>query len=77
MWFLKLILIVLSVLMIKYRERIGEQLGDQYWMRYVGGVYNFVILLAVLIFLWALASLTGTVHILFAPLFWFFGGAFR
>ena len=67
----------LCIAMIKYRERIGDTIGEAQWMRYVGGVYNFVILLAVIIFFWAIASLTGTVDILFAPVLWIFGGAFQ
>lgn len=77
MWLLEICGIALGVLMIKYREKIGEQIGDANWMRYVGGVYNFVIILGVLVFFFSIASLTNTTHIFFAPLIWFFGGTFR
>lgn len=76
MWFLKLCAMGASILMIKYRERMGDLIGDAEWMRYVGGVYNLVVIVAVFIFFWAIASLTGTTHIFFSPLFWFLGGAF-
>lgn len=74
--FVQLCGIALGVLIIKYRQQIGDQIGDADWMRYVGGVYNFVILLGVLVFFWSIATLTGTADILFAPLFWIIGGAF-
>lgn len=70
MWFIQLCGIAVGALMIKYREKIGEQLGDQMWMRYVGGVYNFVVLLGILIFFWSIAALTGTLDIFFAPVLW-------
>lgn len=62
--------------LIKYRERIGDFLGDAYWMRYVGGVYNLIIIVGVLIFFWSVALMTGTQTIFFAPLYWILGGAF-
>ncbi|MCA9370686.1 MAG: hypothetical protein KC680_01860 [Candidatus Peregrinibacteria bacterium] len=77
MWFLQICGMVIGALMIKYREKIGEQIGEAEWMRYVGGVYNFVILLGILFFFWSLAALTGTMDIFFAPLFWLVGGAFQ
>lgn len=77
MAFLKICAMILAVLMIKYRERIGDQLGDPYWTRYVGGIYNFVIIIAVFIFFWAVASLTGTEKIFFFPFYFILGGAFQ
>ena len=65
-----------GVLVIKYRERIGDFVGDAYWMRHVGGVYNLLIIVGVLIFFWSVASMTGTEKIFFAPLYWVLGGAF-
>ena len=74
--FLGLLGIGFGFLLIKYRERIGDFLGDAYWMRYVGGVYNLVIIIGVLIFFWSVALMTGTQQIFFAPLYWILGGAF-
>lgn len=54
--------------MIYYREAIGDMIGEADWMRKVGGVYIVVIIVALLIFFWTLAELTGTTSILFAPL---------
>lgn len=67
---------VIGVLIIKYRERIGDFTGDAYWMRHVGGIYNVLIIIGVLIFFWSIAAMTNTEKIFFAPLFWIFGGAF-
>lgn len=74
---LKILAMVAAVYMIKQREAIGDMIGDADWMRYVGGVYNFVIIIAVFFFFWAVASLTGTTKIFFAPVFWVVGGAFQ
>ena len=73
----KLGVMALAVLMIKYRERIGDQLGDPLWTRYCGGIYNFVIIVAMFMFFWALASLTGTQKIFFFPFYMVLGGAFQ
>ena len=76
MWFFEICGMVIGALLIKYRERVGEAIGDADWMRYVGGVYNFVILVVIFIFFWSIAALTGTQGILLAPIVWFIGGAF-
>ena len=54
--------------MIKYREVIGDFIGEANWMRKIGGVYNVVIIVAVIIFCWTIAEITGTTSILFSPL---------
>ena len=54
--------------MIKYRETIGDLFGEADWMRKVGGVYNIVLIVALIIFFWTIAELTGTTSVLFAPL---------
>ena len=69
-----LIGIVGSFFMLRYRETIGDMMGEGDWMRKVGGVYNFVIIVAVFIFFWSLAELTGTTSFLFAPITWLFPG---
>jgi hypothetical protein len=60
--------IIASFYMIYYREKVGDMLGEAEWMRKVGGVYMIVVLIAVAIFFWSIAELTGTTNILFAPL---------
>jgi len=58
-----------SFLLLKYREQVGDAIGDPSWASKVGGIYNVVILCGILIFFWSIAYLTGTEQILFAPLF--------
>ncbi|UPA22313.1 hypothetical protein K8942_04655 [Candidatus Peribacteria bacterium] len=72
--FLSICGIILSIFMLKYRERIGDFMGEADWMRYTGGVYNFVILLAIFIFLWSLATMTGTTDALFMPFLYLLPG---
>jgi hypothetical protein len=71
---LSLIGIVGSLFMIKYRERIGEMFGEADWMVKVGGIYNLVIIVAIFIFFWSIASLTGTTGILFKPFLYLIPG---
>lgn len=54
--------------LVKYRESIGDMMGEADWMKKVGGVYNVVFIVAVIIFFWTIAEMTGTTSILFAPL---------
>ena len=72
--FLSIIGIVSSLLMIKYRERVGENIGEAAWMEKVGGIYNFIIIVSVFIFFWSVAYLTGTIDIFLAPLTFVLGG---
>ena len=73
--FLSLIGIVGSFFLIKYREVIGNTMGEAAWMSKVGGVYNVVIIVAVCLFFWSVATLTGTSDIFFQPLLWLIPGA--
>ena len=66
--------VVASFFLIKYRERVGDMLGESDWAMKVGGIYNVVIIIAIFIFFWSLATLTGTTRILFAPILWFIPG---
>lgn len=75
--FFALLGLVLSFFMIKYRERVGDMMGEAEWMRSVGGVYMVVIGLAIFIFLWSLAALTNTLDIFLWPLVMFIPGASR
>ena len=68
---------LLAFWMIKYRERIGDSIGEAEWMNKVGGVYNVIFIVSVFVFFWAVAALTGTEKIFFAPLYWVVGGAFN
>ena len=62
--------------MMRYREMVGDLIGEAEWMKKVGGVYNLVIIVAVIIFLWTLAEVTGTTSVIFYPLR-FLNPAFR
>ena len=71
---LSLIGIVGSFFLVRFREQIGNILGEAEWMNKVGGVYNVVVLIAIILFFWSLAELTGTTSLLFAPLRFFIPG---
>jgi hypothetical protein len=61
--------IVGSFFLIKYRESIGDTLGEAERMRKVGGIYQVIVYIAIIIFFWSLAELTNTTSIFFAPLY--------
>ncbi len=64
--------IVFAFILIKYREQIGDTFGDPDWMSPLGGVYFFIVYIAIFIIFWSIASLTGTTGILFKPFLWLF-----
>lgn len=72
--FLGLIGVVGAFFLIKYRERIGDMTGDPEWARKVGGIYNVLIIVGVLIFFWGVATMTGTSDVFFRPLLMFIPG---
>jgi hypothetical protein len=59
--------LVAPFFLIVYREFIGDMLGEASWMRPLGGVYTCIVLLAIILFFWALAEATGTTNVLFHP----------
>ncbi|PIQ76058.1 hypothetical protein COU78_03820 [Candidatus Peregrinibacteria bacterium CG10_big_fil_rev_8_21_14_0_10_49_24] len=63
------VLMLLGFSLIKFRERIADMIGDAYWMRYVGGVYLFVVIVGVITFFFGVARMTGTTDILMAPIY--------
>ncbi len=65
--FFSIVGLIASVLMIKYREKVGDNIGEADWMQKVGGVCNFIIIVSVFIFFWSIAYLTGTTDIFFSP----------
>lgn len=67
-FFLPIIGIVTSFLLVKYRERMGDIVGEAEWMQKVGGVYNVIVITAIFLFFWSLAALTGTTSIFLKPL---------
>ena len=64
-FFLSLLGIVASFFLLKYRERVGDMIGEADWMRKVGGIYMIIIFVAIFIFFWSVAELTGTTGVLF------------
>lgn len=72
--FLGLIGIAGAFFMLKYREPLGDMLGDAEWMRYVGGNRGAVAVVALVIFLWSIAAITGTQDVFLSPLLWLLPG---
>ncbi len=68
--FLGLVGIVCSILLVKYRESVSEMIGVGKWMEYFGGVYNVIILTAVILFFFSVAALTGTLDFFLTPVRW-------
>jgi heme/copper-type cytochrome/quinol oxidase subunit 2 len=68
--FFALIGFVLAYFIVRYRESIGDSLGEQDWMASVGGIYNVVVFIGILIFFWSLATITGTQNFFFTPIRW-------
>jgi hypothetical protein len=67
-YFLSILGILLSFVLLKKRETVGDMIGEGAWMRHVGGVYNVVLIVALIIFFWSIAELTNTTDILFSPI---------
>lgn len=65
--FLSIVGIICSILLIKYRERVAEMTGVGGWMDYLGGVYNVIIITAIFLFFFSVATLTGTVDYFLGP----------
>lgn len=59
---------VSSLYLLKYREKVGDLVGEAEWMNKVGGVYNIIIVFAVFLFFWSIAYLTGTQDMFLRPL---------
>ena len=67
--------ILFSYAIIRYREVIGNALGEPDWTMKVGGIYNVVIIIGVFGFFWSIAYMTNTADILFWPLVMWLPGA--
>ena len=63
--------ILFGATLITYREAVGDMLGQPAWADKVGGIYNVVVIIGVLMFFWSIAYMTNTQDIFFAPLFYF------
>ena len=71
--FFSLLGIAISYGLIRYREPVGDIVGNPDWALKVGGIYNVIILFGIFFFFWSLATLTGTTDVLFSPLLMIFG----
>jgi hypothetical protein len=60
--------IVGSFYLLKYRERMGDMMGEAEWMKRVGGVYMVIVVFAIFIFFWSIAELTNSTDYFLAPL---------
>ena len=63
--------ILFGAALIKFREQVGDMLGQPAWADKIGGIYNVVVIIGVLMFFWSIAYMTNTQDIFFAPLFYF------
>lgn len=66
--FFGLIGILFGYAIIRYREPIGNSIGDPEWASKIGGIFNLLIIVGIFIFFWSLAYMTGTLGILFLPI---------
>ncbi|TSC79127.1 MAG: hypothetical protein G01um101425_764 [Candidatus Peregrinibacteria bacterium Gr01-1014_25] len=76
-YILSIIGMIGSFYLIKFREPLGDMIGETEVMRKLGGVYTVIVIIACVIFFWSLAELTNTTHLLFAPLRFLFPGGLR
>lgn len=63
--------IIGAFLLMKYRERVVATTGKFAWCeKYLGygGTYRFMVILAVILFLWGVATITGTTDVFLSPL---------
>lgn len=60
--------IFFSFFLIKYRESLGNSLGQMKWMSHVGGIYYVIVFIAIFIFFWSIAELTNTTNIFLYPI---------
>ncbi len=74
-WIASIAGMVFSFYLVYKRQMFGDMIGEADWMLKVGGVYNLMVIVGVFIFLWSIATLTGTTQILFLPIIWMIPGA--
>ena len=60
--------IVLSLVMMRKREMIGDMIGDADWMHKVGGNYMIVIYAAIFIFFYSMVLMTGMTSSVWEPI---------
>lgn len=63
--------IVGAFLLIKYRQKVVGLTGKFAWAeKYLGtgGTYNLMVIIAIILFFWGVAKMTGTTDVLLGPL---------
>jgi hypothetical protein len=69
-----IIAIILAFFLLKYREQVVSFTGKfAFAEKYLGqgGTYRLMVILAVLVFIWGVASMTGTTDVFLSPLTFF------
>jgi len=72
-FFLGLLGVICSFMVLKYRRALGDMIGDADWMAKIGGVFNIVIIIGVLAFFWSLAVMFNFTDMIIAPIVGIFG----
>jgi uncharacterized membrane protein YdcZ (DUF606 family) len=70
--FLGIVGLIMSFVIVKKRESLGDMFGEPEWATKIGGIYNVMIIVAALLFFWSLSAITDTQKVLFAPIYSFF-----
>ena len=68
-WILGIIGLGASYCLIKYRQQLGDMIGEPSWAQKIGGIYNVMIISGIFVFFWSIAYMTGTMDVLFSPIF--------
>ena len=74
-FFLGFLAIAFGCVIIKYREHVGDMVGDPEWAQKIGGIYNVLVIFGIFMCFWGLATITGTSDILFGPIAHLFSGS--
>ena len=54
-----------SYLLVKYRRYIGDAMGNMQWTKWVGGIYNVIVIVAVIVAIFSLLFMFGLEESLF------------
>jgi hypothetical protein len=68
---LGLIGIIFGVCLIIWRQRVGDEFGEQEWAYRIGGVYNVVIIVGIFMIFWSIAYMVDTMEFFFWPILMF------
>ncbi len=68
---LGLIGIIMGCCLIIWRQRVGDEFGEQEWAYRIGGVYNVVIIVGIFMIFWSIAYMVDTMEFFFWPILMF------